>query len=108
MDRKPDNGSLRKGAPSLHWLLESWRGASNRNFRFQPRFLTDFAAFAREKATMRTSLAFITIASEIYSDAALTSGKASRTAAPDPATAAIAAGQVTHADSGRSPGIVRR
>jgi hypothetical protein len=57
--------------------------------------LTDFAAFAREKATMRTvvvKLALITIAGEIYSDAALTSGKASHTAAPDPATAAIAHG----------------
>jgi hypothetical protein len=37
-------------------------------------------------------LALITIAGEIYSDAALTSGKASHTAAPDPATAAIAHG----------------
>jgi hypothetical protein len=59
--------------------------------------LTDFAAFVREKATMRTvvvifKLALITIAGEIYSDAALTSGKASHTAAPDPATAAIAHG----------------
>jgi hypothetical protein len=59
--------------------------------------LTDFAAFAREKATMRTvvvifKLALITIAGEIYSDAALTSGKASHTAPPDPATAAIAHG----------------
>jgi len=37
-------------------------------------------------------LALITIAGEIYSDATLTSGKASHTAAPDPATAAIAHG----------------
>jgi hypothetical protein len=37
-------------------------------------------------------LALITIAGEIYSDAALTSGKASHPAAPDPATAAIAHG----------------
>jgi hypothetical protein len=36
--------------------------------------------------------ALITIAGEIYSDAPLTSGKASHTAAPDPATAAIAHG----------------
>jgi hypothetical protein len=35
-------------------------------------------------------LAWITIAGEIYSDAALTSGKPSNTAAPDPATAARA------------------
>jgi hypothetical protein len=35
-------------------------------------------------------LALITVAGEIYSDAALPSGKASHTAAPDPATAAIA------------------
>jgi hypothetical protein len=67
----------------------------NRNFRFWPRYLTDFAAFAREQVTMRTVvvifiLALITIAGEIYSDAALTSGKASHTAAADPATAAIA------------------
>jgi len=34
-------------------------------------------------------LALITIAGEICSDAALTSGKASSTAAPDPATAAF-------------------
>jgi hypothetical protein len=57
--------------------------------------LTDLAAFAREKATMRTAvvifkLALITTAGEIYSDAAPTSGKVSHTAAPDPATAAIA------------------
>ena len=40
-------------------------------------------------------LALITIAGEIYSDAAITSGKASHTAAPDPATAAIAHGPNT-------------
>jgi len=34
-------------------------------------------------------LALITIAFEVYSDAALTSGQISHTAAPDPATAAI-------------------
>ena len=72
-------------------------GISNRNFRFKPRYLTEFAAFARDKATMRAVVvmfipALITIAGEIYSDAALTSGKASHTAAPDPATAAIAHG----------------
>ena len=48
-----------------------------------------------DKATMRAVvvmfiLALITIAGEIYSDAAITSGEASHTAAPDPATAAIA------------------
>ena len=48
-------------------------------------------------ATMRTLavifvLALITIAFEIYSDAALTSAKVPHTAAPDPATAAIAHG----------------
>jgi hypothetical protein len=37
-------------------------------------------------------LALITIAGEIYSEDALTSGKASHTAAPDPATAAIVHG----------------
>ena len=47
------------------------------------------------KATMRTLavifvLALITIAFEVYSDAALTSAEVSHTAAPDPATAAIA------------------
>jgi hypothetical protein len=35
-------------------------------------------------------LALITVAFEIYSDAALTSGEISQTAAPDAATAAIA------------------
>ena len=37
-------------------------------------------------------LALITIAFEIYSDAALTSAEVSHTAAPDPAMAAIAHG----------------
>jgi hypothetical protein len=37
-------------------------------------------------------LALITIAFEIYSDAALTSAEVSHTATPDPATAAIAHG----------------
>jgi hypothetical protein len=37
-------------------------------------------------------LALITIAFEVYSDAALTSAEVSHTAAPDPATAAIAHG----------------
>ena len=64
---------------------------------FWPRYLTEFAAFARDKATMRAVvvifiLALITVAGEIYSDAALTSEKASHTAAPDPATAAIVHG----------------
>ena len=37
-------------------------------------------------------LALIAIAFEIYSDAAFTSGMASRTAAPDPASLAVAHG----------------
>jgi hypothetical protein len=37
-------------------------------------------------------LALITITFEVYSDAALTSAQISHTAAPDPATAAIAHG----------------
>jgi hypothetical protein len=37
-------------------------------------------------------LALITIAGEIYSDSVLTSAEASRAAAPDPATVAIADG----------------
>jgi len=45
MDRKPDHGRLQKGAPSLSWLLRSWRGIA-------------------EKA-----LALITIAGEMHSDA---------------------------------------
>jgi hypothetical protein len=42
--------------------------------------------------TVISVLALITIAFEIYSDAALKSAEISRTAAPDPATAAIAHG----------------
>jgi len=38
------------------------------------------------------ALALITIAFQIYSDAALTNAEISHTAAPDPATAAIAHG----------------
>jgi hypothetical protein len=37
-------------------------------------------------------LALITVAFEIYSDAALTSAEVSQTAAPDPATVAVAHG----------------
>jgi len=48
-------------------------------------------------------LALIIIASEIYSDAALTSGKASHTAAPDPATAPIA-----HGNTGKWPAQAAR
>jgi hypothetical protein len=57
--------------------------------------LADFASIARDNLTMRTLavifvLALITIAFEIYSDAALTSAEVSHTAAPDPATVAVA------------------
>jgi hypothetical protein len=50
---------------------------------------------ARQTPTMKTLavifvLALITIAIEIYSDAALTSAEVSHTSVPDPATAAIA------------------
>jgi ABC-type xylose transport system permease subunit len=59
--------------------------------------LADFGSIARDNLTMRTvavifALALITIAFEIYSDAVLTSAEVSHTAAPDPATAAIAHG----------------
>jgi hypothetical protein len=59
-----------------------------------PKCLADFAAIARDDLTMRTLavifvLALITIAFEIYSDAALTSAEVSRPA-PDPATTAVA------------------
>ena len=64
-------------------------------FRFSPKCLADFAALTRDNPTMRTlvvifALALITIAFEIYSDAALTSAEVSHTAAPDPATVAVA------------------
>jgi hypothetical protein len=57
--------------------------------------LADFASIARDNFTMRTLtvifvLALITIAFEIYSDAVLTSAEVSHTAAPDPATVAVA------------------
>jgi hypothetical protein len=57
--------------------------------------LTDFASIARDNPIVRILtvifvLALITIAFEIYSDVALTSAEVSLTAAPDPATVAIA------------------
>ena len=60
-----------------------------------PKCLADFAAIARDDLTMRTLavifvLALITIAFEIYSDAALTNAEVSHTAVPDPATVAVA------------------
>jgi hypothetical protein len=63
-------------------------------FCFLPKCLADLAAIARDNLTMRTLavifvLALITIAFEIYSDAALTSSEVSRPA-PDPATVAVA------------------
>jgi hypothetical protein len=65
------------------------------NFRFSPKCLTDSASIGSDKKTMKVLavifvLALITVAFEIYSDAALTSGEISQTAAPDAATAAIA------------------
>jgi hypothetical protein len=57
--------------------------------------LAHFASIARDNPIMRTvavifALALITIAFEIYSDATLTSAEVSHTAAPDPATVAVA------------------
>ena len=68
---------------------------SEQKFRFSPKCLADFASIARDNLTMRTLavifvLALITIAFEIYSDVALTSAEVSHTAAPDPATVAVA------------------
>ena len=59
------------------------------------RRLADFASIARDNPAMRTLavifvLALITISFEIYSDVALTSAEVSHTAAPDPATVAVA------------------
>ena len=56
------------------------------HFRFLPKCLADLAAIARDDPTMRTvavifALALITIAFEIYSDAALTSAEVSVSAA---------------------------
>jgi hypothetical protein len=50
------------------------------------------------------ALALITVAFEIYSDAALTSAEVSHTAAPDPATVAVAMASYTviHPRSGRA------
>jgi hypothetical protein len=64
------------------------------SFCFLPKCLADLAAIARDNLTMKTLavifvLALITIAFEIYSDAALTSAEVSRPA-PDPATTAVA------------------
>jgi hypothetical protein len=65
------------------------------NIRFWPKSLADSASIPRDNATMRTLavifvLAPITIAFEIYSDAALTRAHVSHTSVPDPATVAIA------------------
>jgi hypothetical protein len=62
-------------------------------FRFSPKCLADLASIRRDDLTMRTvavifALALITIAFEIYSDAALTRSEFSRPA-PDPATTAV-------------------
>ena len=56
---------------------------------FRRKGLTDLAALTRDNPTMRTvavifALALITIAFEIYSDAALTSAEVSHTAARTP------------------------
>jgi hypothetical protein len=64
---------------------------------FRRKGLTDLAALTRDNPTMRTvavifALALITIAFEIYSDAALTSAEVSHTAAPVPATVAMSHG----------------
>jgi hypothetical protein len=70
---------------------------SEKKFGVSPKCLADFASIARNNPTMRTvavifALALITIAFEIYSDAALTSAEVSHTAAPDPATVAVTRG----------------
>jgi hypothetical protein len=49
-------------------------------------------------------LALVTIALEVYSDAALTTAEVSRPAAPDPATVAIAHGAQTRLDAPKPPG----
>jgi hypothetical protein len=63
-------------------------------FRFLPKCLADFVSIAYDNPSTRTvavifALALITIAFEIYSDAALTSAEVSHTVAPDPATVAV-------------------
>ncbi len=69
-----------------------------RGTRLLPSSLTDLATIGRHKAAvMRTItvifvLVLITIAGEIYSHAALTSGEISSTAAPDSAAAAVVHG----------------
>ena len=68
---------------------------SEKKFGVSPKCLADFASIARNNPTMRTvavifAVALITIAFEIYSDAALTSAEVSHTAAPDPAMVAVA------------------
>ena len=70
---------------------------SGQNFGVSPKSLTDLAALTRDNPTMRTvavifALALISIAFEIYSDAALTSAEVSHTAAPVPATVAMSHG----------------
>jgi hypothetical protein len=64
------------------------------DYRFSPKCLADFASIARDNPAMRTLavvfvLALITIAFQIYSDAALTSAEVSHTSAPDPVTTAV-------------------
>jgi hypothetical protein len=71
--------------------LESSEGS----FRFWPKCLADLASIAGDNPTMRTMaiifvLALITVAFEIYSDAALTGAENSQTATQDPATKGIA------------------
>jgi steroid 5-alpha reductase family enzyme len=72
------------------------RPLRNETSVFSPTYLTDSAAFDRDKRNMRTFvavlvLALITIAFEVYSDAQLTSAEVPY-AAPDRATVAIAHG----------------
>src|SRR5271165_2891226 len=64
--------------------LRSAARREGQNFRFSPKCLTDSASIRSDKTTMRILavifvLALITIAFEIYSDAALTSGEISQT-----------------------------
>jgi hypothetical protein len=65
------------------------------NFCFSPKCLADLASIAGDNSAMKTItiifvLALITIAFEVYSDAALTSTEVSHAAVPDPATKAVA------------------
>jgi hypothetical protein len=82
--------------PPPSWCLRRYGGLAGK-FPFSPKCLADFASIARDNLMMRTLavifvLALITIAFEIYSDAALTSAEVSHTAVPDPATVAVAHG----------------